>query len=342
MGTSSLLSGLDDESNLEGRARFVRTGGVEICNRDALNSQREIAVDWRAPQTDKPLPLLIFMPAVGVGYLDPWNFNDGQFRGTISELPDALTIIVRSECLQGDPDGGPDLQGFPVERDLLFAPLDLQAVYDRLCGDEADGFEGSTISGSEIPVELVDCSRVALSGTSGGGVTALQLYNDCFSQLSLVRELDAVAVGVAGFLPPAIFQFIGGCPEGLVGPSAFTFSRKIPLFIHAGAADNVVPFAIVRSEWQNVRPPKYLYIRSGAHSINDSYAENLIEDFFGHYLLRSRQSERDFLRGYPDGPFDEQTCFLYQGLGGFKGSDTACDAFTGTPLRFSAWNQRPT
>lgn len=343
-----------DPLPITGRALFEREGGPEICSSEQ-NGKRGIAVDWRMPHSDAPLPLFIFMSGAGgstspLAYPKPWPFLINTLWGNVSELPGAITVIVRAECLHGvSLESQPYVNSVP--EDLFSTPRDLQAVFDSICGHEADGFANSLVSGSPIPLENVECSRVALSGISGGGITALQTFNDCYRDLSLFRTVDAVAARVAGFLPPEVFD--GACPEEGEGVPGYAFETRIPVFQHAGFLDEVVPFSLAVGEWNRVRPPKYLYVRDGGHNFTSAllsgnrYAEALIEDFFRHYLLKIEGADVDFGSGYPDGPFPEDTCYLYEGLPGKNLADFECDAITSKylpldqfRLSFKPWNRK--
>jgi len=247
-----------------GSVLITRPGATVLCD---PGTPRRISVHW---QTDAPgthQPIFIFLRGGGGSFPDPYLPMFGN-----ETLPGAFNLTVTFACMNRP---GFDVNDPADQQDMLSNPEDLDLVYRRLCsGSPPEGIPG-------IDPSDFDCTRIGLSGGSGGGLTSLLLFNSCFSSLPVAAALDAVATRYAGFTPP----FAGNssvCPGG----APYSTTRSTPLFMKVGCADDLFPFAqVVAPVWQQMRRPKFLFEVAGGHSEQAIPGEQQIQDFFRYYLL---------------------------------------------------------
>jgi fermentation-respiration switch protein FrsA (DUF1100 family) len=137
--------------------------------------------------------------------------------------------------------------GGPDEADLVNQPADVSFVITRLLAEAA---APGRLSG------LIDPGRIAVSGQSDGGETALAVAYD--------SRLRDPRVGAALILS-------GAKIPGLAG---FTFpSGSPPLLAVQGTADTVNPLALTTEFFDSARRPKYLLRLIGAEHLPPYTAE---------------------------------------------------------------------
>lgn len=288
-------------------------GGSERCNMD---TDRRVAVDWMGPQDGyegPPLPLHMYFTGSSGGYTNPYDFEPWSNLGLEGKdnLDGAFNIVVRFECMN-DPDygrlsSGPQMAFYLAE--LGWNPHDVNYVYELLC---TDLHKGTADASKVAPIDesRIDCSRVGLSGTSGGGFTAQMFLNECFEDMTITPNIKAIASVVAGFWP------FGSCTiSGRTG-FAWRFEDGIPLFMKVACSDDRAPFnSYVRDQWPKMSPPKYLYSRTGGHydlearggSVGSTASlvsgEDLIRAFMRYHLLGDEgPMGLGALDDYPDRP----------------------------------------
>jgi dienelactone hydrolase len=132
--------------------------------------------------------------------------------------------------------------GGPNESDLVNQPADMRFVVSRMLA--ASAAPAGPLSG------LIDPARIALSGQSDGGDTALALAYD--SRLRDPRVGAAVILSGAELPGLAGFDFPPGAP---------------PLLATQGTADTVNPPSLTREFFASARPPKYLLSLLGAEHL---------------------------------------------------------------------------
>lgn len=285
-------------------------GGSERCNMD---TDRRVAVDWLGPdsETDSPLPLHMYFTGSSGGYTNPYDFEPWEDLGLDGKdnLDGAFNIVVRFECMNdpnyGTLSSGPQMAFYLAE--LGWNPHDVNYVYELLC---TDLHQGTPDSSKIAPIDesQIDCSRVGLSGTSGGGFTAQMFINECFEDMTITPNIKAIASVVAGFWP------FGSCT--ISGRTGFEwrFDDGIPLFMKVACSDTRAPYnAYVRDQWPKMSAPKYLYSRTGGHFDLEASGgavgttaslvsgEALLRAFMRYYLLGDEGPEGlGALDDYPD------------------------------------------
>jgi dienelactone hydrolase len=189
-------------------------GGGELAN----------ALPARA---DGPFPLVVF----GHGFA----VTPGPYRRLLDSWASAGYVVAAPvfPLENANAPGGPD------ESDLVNQPADMSFVITRLLAAAAAGSD--PLSG------LLDPRRIAASGQSDGGETALAVAYD--SQFRDPR------VGAALILSGAKIPGVGG----------FTFPRgSPPLLATQGTSDTVNPPALTAEFFDSARRPKYLLRLPGA------------------------------------------------------------------------------
>jgi dienelactone hydrolase len=132
--------------------------------------------------------------------------------------------------------------GGPNESDLINQPADMRFVVSRMLA--ASAAPAGPLRG------LVDPARIAVSGQSDGGDTALALAYD--SRLRDPRVRAAIVLSGAELPGLAGFDFPAGTP---------------PLLATQGTADTVNPPSQTREFFDSARPPKYLLSLLGAEHL---------------------------------------------------------------------------
>ena len=137
------------------------------------------------------------------------------------------------------PLGNADAPGGPDERDLVNQPGDMSFVISRLLAMSRR--PGGVMRGR------IDPGRVAVSGQSDGGDTALSVaYDDRWRD----RRIDAVVVLSGAEIP---------------GVTGYTFRAAEPALLAVqGLADPINPPALTYTFFAAARPPKYLLTLAGA------------------------------------------------------------------------------
>lgn len=129
--------------------------------------------------------------------------------------------------------------GGPNESDLVNQPRDMSLLITRML--QASAVRGGFFSG------LVDARRIAVSGQSDGGDTALAVAGD--------RYFIDHRVGAAIILSGA----------EIPGVSGFDFPRPSPpLLATQGTADTINPPSLTHAFFDIAPPPKYLLTMFGA------------------------------------------------------------------------------
>jgi dienelactone hydrolase len=174
------------------------------------------------------------------------------------------------------PLGNANAPGGPDERDLVNQPRDMSFV---ITGLEADAAAGSGFLAGRI-----DPRRIAVSGQSDGGDTALAVaYDPRFRD----RRVQA-AVILSGAEIPYLSQIRFSSPSP-------------PLLAMQGTADTINPPDATDTFFGAARPPKYLVLLIGAPHLPPytdlqpqlGIAERVTLDFLDHYLKgRPRALER--------------------------------------------------
>jgi dienelactone hydrolase len=161
--------------------------------------------------------------------------------------------------------------GGPDESDLINQPVDMSFVISRvlaLAEQPADPFDG-----------LVNAARIAVSGQSDGGDTALAVtYNPSFRD----PRVDAAVILSGAELPGS-------------GPLAFTAGEP-PLLATQGTADTVNPPSLTQEFFSAAQRPKYLLSLLGAEHIGPyshqqpqlGIVEKVTTAFLDGYLKRDR------------------------------------------------------
>jgi dienelactone hydrolase len=210
--------------------------GRHIVLPDGAREPRPIVTTVRYPavrpggapaRADGPFPLVVFghgfaeTPAIYAGLLRAWTAAGFVVAAPLFPLENA------------DAPGGPD------ERDLANQPQDMRVVIDRLLG--ASARSGGWAAG------LIDPRRIAVTGQSDGGETALGLAYD--------RRYHDPRVSAAVLLAGA--QLPGGASSSLIphGPA---------LLAVQGTADSINPPARTRAFFDAVGVPKFLLTLPGA------------------------------------------------------------------------------
>lgn len=289
------------------------SGGSERCNMD---TDRRVSVDWLAPPDGylgPPLPLFMYFTGASGGYTSPYDFEPWENIGLRGKdnLDDAFNIVVRFECMNdpnfGNLSTGPQMAFFLAE--LGWNPHDVNYVYELLCTEiHKDSPDAAKIA--PIDERMIDCTRVGLSGTSGGGFTAQMFVNECFEEMTITPNIKAIASVVAGFWP------FGSCT--ISGRTGFEwrFEDGIPLFMKVACSDQRSPYnSYGRDQWPKLAAPKYLYSRTGGHfdfeapggSVGSTASlisgEDLIRAFMRYHLLQDEgPTGLGALDDYPDRP----------------------------------------
>ena len=132
-----------------------------------------------------------------------------------------------------------DAPGGPNESDLISQPADMSFVISQLLA--ASRSASGPLSG------LVDPARIAVSGQSDGGDTALTVaYNPSY----LDRRVRAAVILSGAELPGS-------------GPYAFSHGEP-PLLATQGTGDTINPPSLTREFFEAARSPKYLLTMLGA------------------------------------------------------------------------------
>src|SRR5262249_25385521 len=132
--------------------------------------------------------------------------------------------------------------GGPNESDLINQPADMRFVLSQMLA--ASAAPAGPLRG------LVDPTRIAVSGQSDGGDTALALAYD--SRLRDPRVGAAIILSGAELPGLSGFDFPAGTP---------------PLLATQGTADTVNPPGLTREFFMSARPPKYLLSLLGAEHL---------------------------------------------------------------------------
>jgi fermentation-respiration switch protein FrsA (DUF1100 family) len=132
----------------------------------------------------------------------------------------------------------PDAPGGPDESDLINQPTDMGFVISRLLALSGGG--SSPLSG------LIDPTRIAVSGQSDGGETALAV---AYSRKFRDRRVDAAVI-----LSGAEMSGVGG----------FNFTGGPPLLASQGTADTTNEPRFTYAFFKSARRPKYLLRLLGA------------------------------------------------------------------------------
>jgi dienelactone hydrolase len=168
-----------------------------------------------------------------------------------------------------------DAPGGPNEADLINQPADMSFVIAQLLAESRSA--SSPLSG------LVDPTRIAVSGQSDGGDTALAVaYNPSYRD---------PRVGAAVILSGA----------ELPGSGTYVFSHgEPPLLAIQGTADTVNPPSLTREFFQPAQRPKYLLTLLGAEHLPPytnqqpelSIVERVSTAFLDAYLKRRSSALR--------------------------------------------------
>ncbi len=301
-------------------------GGSERCNMD---TDRKVAVDWLGPMSDyqgPPLPLHMYFTGSSGGYTEPYRFEPWADLGLEGKdnLEGAFNIVVRFECMNdpnyGNLSSGPQMAFYLAE--LGWNPHDVNYVYELLCTDLHEGSPDASKMNS-VATEFIDCSRVGLSGTSGGGFTAQMFLNECFEDMTITPNIKAIASVVAGFWP------FGSCTISGRTEFEWRFDDGIPLFMKVACSDQRAPYdSYGRDQWPRMSSPKYLYSRTGGHFDTDApggsagstasflAGEDLIRAFMRYHLLGDEGptglGALDVFPDRPDSPRPDAFATSYQ------------------------------
>lgn len=218
---------------------------------------RELVTIVRYPVGSGPFPLIVFghgfavTPTIYSGLLEAWA---------------RAGYVVAAPVF---PLGNQNAPGGPNENDLVNQPRDVSLVITRLLTISAA--RDNPLSG------LIDPQRVAVSGQSDGGDTALTVgYNSQFRD----RRIRAAAI-LSGMEIPGV--------GGYDFPSA-----SPPLLATQGLADTINPPPYTLAFFAAARSPKYLLTLPGAPHLGPYTSEQpqlrIVErvtiDFFDTYLKR--------------------------------------------------------
>jgi fermentation-respiration switch protein FrsA (DUF1100 family) len=191
---------------------------------------RTDARDAPAARADGPFPLIVFghgfavTPELYAGLLQAWARAGYVVAAPVFPLENA------------DAPGGPD------ESDLTNQPEDMRFVISRLLAASA--------AGSGPLAGLIDSTRIAATGQSDGGDTALAVaYNRYFRDPRI-----SAAVILSGAEIPGVggFTFPPGSP---------------PLLATQGTADTINPPGLTSAFFEAARRPKYLLSLLGAEHL---------------------------------------------------------------------------
>jgi dienelactone hydrolase len=191
------------------------------------STERVDAVDAPPARSSGPFPLVIFghgfavTPAIYARLLQAWTRAGYVVAAPIFPLENA------------------DAPGGPNENDLVNQPRDMSFLISSLL--RASSIRGGFFSG------LIDERRIAVTGQSDGGETALAVAYD-------IHFLDR-RVRAAVILSGAVIPGVGG----------FTFpAPSPPLLATQGTADTVNPPSFTHGFFDVAPPPKYLLTLFGA------------------------------------------------------------------------------
>jgi dienelactone hydrolase len=191
---------------------------------------RHVTDRSNAPAAAGPFPLVVF----GHGFAVAPNF----YRRLLQAWARAGYVVAAPVF----PLENPDAPGGPDESDLINQPADMRFVISKMLG--ASSAPAGPLRG------LVDPSRIAVSGQSDGGDTALALAYD-----SRLRDRR---VGAAIILSGAELPGLGG----------FTFAPGTPpLLATQGTADTVNLPSLTSEFFAAARTPKYLLSLLGAEHL---------------------------------------------------------------------------
>jgi dienelactone hydrolase len=193
-------------------------------------ARRTDAIDARPATAGGPYPLVVFghgfavTPSPYASLLEAWARAGYVVAAPIFPLENA------------------NAPGGPNESDLVNQPLDMSVVITRMVAASAvrTGFFAG----------LIDRHRIAVSGQSDGGETALAVAYD---RLFLDRRVRAAAI-LSGAKIPGVggFDFAGGA------------GRSPPLLATQGTADTINPPVFTHSFFDVAPRPKYLLTMFGA------------------------------------------------------------------------------
>lgn len=217
--------------------------------------------DAPAARADGPFPLVIFghgfavTPALYARMLQSWTR-----AGYVVAAP----LFPRENA--NAPEG-------PDESDLINQPRDMSFVISRLLAASRAG--SGPLSG------LIDPTRIAVTGQSDGGDTALAVAYD--------RDYRDRRVGAAVILSGAEIPGAGG----------FTFPPgSPPLLATQGTADSVNPPSATGTFFEAAQPPKYLLSLIGAEHLPPyssqepqlAIVDRVVIAFLDGYLKHDREA----------------------------------------------------
>jgi dienelactone hydrolase len=229
---------------------------------DAARGRRLVTV-IRYPEAPGPFPLIVF----GHGFA----VTPAPYSALLGAWARAGYVVAAPVF----PLGNADAPGGPNEQDLVNQPGDMSFVITRMLelGHGRSGF----LAGK------VDATRIAVSGQSDGGDTALAAAYD-------PRYRDR-RIGAAMILSGAEIPYLS--------PIRFS-SPSPPLLATQGTTDTINPPPLTYTFFDAAPPPKYLVKLLGApHLPPYTYmqpqlgiVERVTIDFLGHFLERRRGALR--------------------------------------------------
>ena len=235
-----------------------RIGERTLTLVDSARGRRLVTI-VRYPNAPGPFPLIVF----GHGFA----VTPAPYAALLHTWARAGYVVAAPVF----PLGNANAPGGPNEQDLVNQPGDMSFVITRLEADSA--------AGSGFLAGRIDPRRIAVSGQSDGGDTALAVaYDPRYRD----RRVDAAMI-------------LSGAEMPYLSPISFS-SAGPPLLATQGTADTINPPSLTYTFYDAAPPPKYLVLLLRAPHLPPytdmqpqlAIVERVTLDFLDHFLNRRR------------------------------------------------------